>query len=332
MQNDSTEGFKKLLDRFQVDALNNKVTIKDASVGNLKADDITEWTVEFNLPKFDEIKVKLAEKYKLTPSEEAQNKAVELGKKWGTNPNGKKITPYTKAMEAGEEHALLLMDDSDEAPSIPLTLVPWGSASIKDVVKEFSTKEELKRFLKESDIDVSKDLKEETVVEIIDKFPDFFEDTELSFTEKEEKRVENLPHLVRDIPMQLASDSVFYSKPMINNVFTMEISSDESIKRMQTLLDKLDKDEKWYASYKIIERSDKYSILKIESKFKDLEIFLWHSNNNFWLAIPNETLSVNLSYPDDEFWNYESLYHYTKDEIISKTIVKGISTYYKEII
>ena len=76
-----------------------------------------------------------------------------------------------------------------------------------------------------------------------DKFPDFFEETELSFTEKEEKRVENLPHLARDIPMQLASDSVFYSKPMINNVFTMEMSSDESIKRMQTLLDKLDKDE-----------------------------------------------------------------------------------------
>lgn len=92
------------------------------------------------------------------------------------------------------------------------------------------------------------------------------------------------------------------------------------------------KDEKWYASYKIIERSDKYSILKIESKFKDLEIFLWHSNNNFWLAMPNETLSINLSYPDDEFWNYESLYHNTQDEIISKTIVKGISTYYKETI
>lgn len=48
--------------------------------------------------------------------------------------------------------------------------------------------------------------------------------------------------------------------------------------------------------------------------------------------MPSETLSVNLSYPDDEFWNYESLYRYTKDEIISKTIVKGISTYYKETI
>ena len=107
-RDDSTEGFKKLLDRFQVDALNNKVTIKDASVGNLKDDDRTDWTVEFNFPKFDEIKVKLAEKYKLTPSEEANNKAVELGKKWGTNPNGKKITPYSKALAANEEYARLI--------------------------------------------------------------------------------------------------------------------------------------------------------------------------------------------------------------------------------
>ena len=112
MQRDySIEGFKKLLDRFQVDALNNKVTIKDASVGNLKADDITEWTVEFNLPKFDEIKVELAEKYKLTPSEETHNKAVELGKKWRTNPNGKKITPYSKALAANEEYARLIFDE-----------------------------------------------------------------------------------------------------------------------------------------------------------------------------------------------------------------------------
>lgn len=91
-------------------------------------------------------------------------------------------------------------------------------------------------------------------------------------------------------------------------------------------------DEKWRASYEVIERCDKYSILKIESKFKDLEIFLWHSNNNFWLAMPSETLSISLSYPDDEFWNFESLYRNTQDEIISKTIVKGISTYYKETI
>lgn len=249
MQRDeATEGFKKLLDKFQVDMLNNKVTIKDASVGGLKGDYTTDWTVKFNFPKFDEIKVELAEKYKLTPAEEAQNKAVELGKKWGTNPNGKKITPYTKALEAGEEHAHLLLNDNGEdgldTSSVlsiqSLTLVPWGSVSIKDVVKEISTKEELKRFLKENDIDVSKDLKEETVVAIIDKFPDFFEDTELSFTEKEEKRVENHPQLMRnklfnEAAMDAPSDIIYY-----NNI---EISSDESVKRMQTLFDKLDKDE-----------------------------------------------------------------------------------------
>ena len=70
-----------------------------------------------------------------------------------------------------------------------------------------------------------------------------------------------------------------------------------------------------------------------ETRFKpsqeDLDFYALSAKAD---EIPNETLSVNLSYPDDEFWNYESLYHYTKDEIISKTIVKGISTYYKETI
>ena len=209
-----------------------------------KDDDRSECTFQFDFPDFDKLKKELAEKYKLTPAEEAQNKAVELGKKWGTNPNGKKVTPYTKATEAGDEHAYLLLNDDgkDEFdPSSVLTVqplisVPWGSASIKDVVKEFSTKEELKRFLKENDIDVSKDLKEETAVEIIDKFPDFFEDTELSFTEKEEKRVENRPHLIKYI-------RPVYSKNNANGNVVMEMDADDAMMRMQSLLDKLDKDE-----------------------------------------------------------------------------------------
>ena len=226
-----------------------------------KDDDRSEWTFQFDFPDFDKIKKELAEKYKLTPAEEAQNKAVELGKKWGTNPNGKKVTPYTKAMEAGEEHAHLLLNDDgkDEFdPSSvltvqPLTLVPWGSASIKDVVKEFSTIEELKRFLKENDIDISKDLKEETAVEIIDKFPDFFEDTKFSFTENEEKRVENHPILLRDkifdeFPMEPAVDSIKYIRPVYsknnaNGNVVMEMDADDAMMRMQTLFDKLDKDE-----------------------------------------------------------------------------------------
>lgn len=226
-----------------------------------KDDDRSECTFQFDFPDFDKLKKELAEKYKLTPAEEAQNKAVELGKKWGTNPNGKKITPYTKAMEAGEEHAHLLLNDDgkDEFdPSSvltvqPLTLVPWGSASIKDVVKEFSTIEELKRFFKENDIDISKDLKEETAVEIIDKFPDFFEDTELSFTEKEEKRIENRPLLMRDkifdeFPMEPVVDSIKYIRPVYsknnaNGNVVMEMDADDAMMRMQTLFDKLDKDE-----------------------------------------------------------------------------------------
>lgn len=216
--------------------------------------DRSAWTIQFDFPDFDKIKKELAEKYKLTPAEEAQNKAVELGKKWGTNPNGKKITPYTKALEAGEEHAHLLLNDNGEDefdPSSvltiqPLTLIPRGSLSIKDAVKEFSTKEELKRFLKENDIDVSKDLKEETVVEIIDKFPDFFEDTKLSFTEKEEKRVENHPHLMRDkifdeFPMEPVVDSIKYIRPLYtknnaNGNVEMDMDADDAMMRMQSLL------------------------------------------------------------------------------------------------
>lgn len=227
-----------------------------------KDDDRSECTFQFDFPDFDKLKKELAEKYKLTPAEEAQNKAVELGKKWGTNPNGKKVTPYTKATEAGEKYAHLLLNDNGEDefdPSSvltvqPLTLVPWGSANIRDVVKEFSTKEELKRFLKENDIDISKDLKEETVVEIIDKFPDFFEDTKFSFTEKEEKRVENHPLLMRDkifneFPMEPAVDSIMYirsvySKNNAKGDVVMEMDADDAMMRMQSLLDADDEEPK----------------------------------------------------------------------------------------
>jgi hypothetical protein len=249
------DAWSKIPDVMSKDISRGGVSRQVVSANVAKDDDRSDWTIQFDFPDFDKIKKELAEKYKLTPAEEAQNKAVELGKKWGTNPNGKKITPYTKALEAGEEYAHLLLNDNGEDefdPSSvltvqPLTLVPWGSASIKDVVKEFSTKEELKRFLKENDIDVSKDLKEETVVAIIDKFPDFFEDTELSFTEKEEKRVENHPQLMRnkvfeEFPMEPAVDSIKYIRPVYskNNAkgdVVMEMDADDAMMRMQSLLD-----------------------------------------------------------------------------------------------
>lgn len=224
---DATEGFKKLLDRFQVDMLNNKVTIKDASVGGLKGDDTTDWIVEFNLPKFDEIKVELAEKYKLTPAEEAQNKAVELGKKWGTNPNGKKVTPYTKAMEANEEHARLLFDrniDEDDYPNYPnigLRLIPlhFGKQSIANALKSFDDKKEFKDFLKKEEVDIKNDLTEQNISDILDKWPDFFDEEELQINEGEEKEVGYQPvreQIFSEQPMDAPKDSIYYIKPMWN--------------------------------------------------------------------------------------------------------------------
>lgn len=247
-RDDSTEGFKKLLDRFQVDALNNKVTIKDASVGNLKADDTTEWTVEFNFPNFDEIKAELAEKYKLTPAEEAQNKAVELGKKWGTNPNGKKITPYTKAMEAGEEHARLIFDreidkDDDTAShSISLSAIIqadlFNTISLSSFIEKCSTSKEFKEYLKEQNVKIE-DFNEKDISIILDKWPDFFEGEELPEIKEgnSESRIPytNKPKTFDEVSMDAPTNKIYYHN--------IDISNDKAMTRMQTLFDKLDKDE-----------------------------------------------------------------------------------------
>ena len=245
-RDDSTEGFKKLLDRFQVDALNNKVTIKDASVGNLKADDIKEWTVEFNLPKFDEIKVELAEKYKLTPSEEANNKAVELGKKWGTNPNGEKITPYSKALAANEEYARLIFDkkiDKDDdtvSHSLDAFLIKdlFNTISLSGFIEKCSTSKEFKEYLKEQNVKIE-DFNEKDISIILDKWPDFFEGEELPEIKEgnSESRIPytNKPKTFDEVAMDALTNKIHYHN--------IEISSDEAVTRMQTLFDKLDKDE-----------------------------------------------------------------------------------------
>lgn len=249
MQRDeTTEGFKKLLDRFQVDALNNKVTIKDASVGDIKDDDRTEWTVEFNFPKFDEIKVKLAEKYKLTPSEEAHNKAVELGKKWGTNPNGKKITPYSKALAANEEYARLIfdreIDKDDDRPSHSISLDAiikadlFNTISLSSFIEKCSASKEFKEYLKEQNVKIE-DFNEKDISIILDKWPDFFEGEELPDIKEgnSESRIPytNKPKLFDEVAMDAPSDTIYYHN--------IEISSNEAVTRMQTLFDKLDKDE-----------------------------------------------------------------------------------------
>lgn len=246
---DATEGFKKLLDRFQVDMLNNKVTIKDASVGGLKGDDTTDWTVEFNFPKFDEIKVKLAEKYKLTPVEEAQNKAVELGKKWGTNPNGKKITPYSKALAANEEYARLIFDekidkDNDTVShsySLDAFLIKddlFNTISLSGFIEKCSTAKEFKEYLNEQNVKIE-DFNEKDISIILDKWPDFFEGEDLPEIKEgnSESRIPytNKPKTFDEVSMDAPTDTIYYHN--------IEISSNEAVTRMQTLFDKLDKDE-----------------------------------------------------------------------------------------
>lgn len=245
---DLTEGFKKLLDRFQVDALNNKVTIKDASVGNLKADDTTDWTVEFNFPKFEEIKVKLAEKYKLTPSEEANNKAVELGKKWGTNPNGKKITPYSKALAANEEYARLIFDEKidkdDDTVSHSFSLDAiikadlFNTISLSGFIEKCSTSKEFKEYLNEQNVKIE-DFNEKDISIILDKWPDFFEGEKLPEIKEgnSESRIPytNKPKTFDEVAMDEPTNKIYYHN--------IEISSNEAVTRMQKLFDKLDKDE-----------------------------------------------------------------------------------------
>ena len=212
-------------------------TIKDASVGDLKADDTTDWTVEFNFPKFDEIKVELAEKYKLTPSEEAHNKAVELGKKWGTNPNGKKITPYSKALAANEEHAQLLFDENIDKDGESLSIIAdFNTISLSDFVKKCGTPKDFRDYLKEQNVKIE-DFNEKDISIILDKWPDFFEGEELPEIKEgdNESRVPYKHQLFNEVAMDAPTDTVYY-----NNI---EISSNEAMTRMQKLFEKLDKDE-----------------------------------------------------------------------------------------
>ena len=247
-RDDLTEGFKKLLDRFQVDSLNNKVIIKDASVGDIKDDDRTDWTVEFNFPKFEEIKVKLTEKYKLTPSEEAHNKAVELGKKWGTNPNGKKITPYSKALAANEENARMIFDEKidkdNDTVSHPYSLDAFlikdlfNTISLSGFIEKCSTAKEFKEYLKEQNVKIE-DFNEKDINIILDKWPDFFEGEELPEIKEgnSESRIPytNKPKTFDEVAMDAPTNKIYYQN--------IEISCNEAVTRMQTLFDKLDKDE-----------------------------------------------------------------------------------------
>lgn len=178
---------------------------------------------------FDKIKKELTEKHKLTPIEETHNKAVELGKKWGTNPNGKKVTPYTKAVEAGEKYAHLLFDGSvDEKPSISLrnihsTLLDIGTITISSCIKMYETAGEFKGYLKEQNVKIE-DLNEKDINAILDTWPDFFEGEELSEIKEsdDETRIPYTYKLFTPKEMDPPTDTIKY----IELKFTTEVETD----------------------------------------------------------------------------------------------------------
>lgn len=86
--------------------------------------------------------------------------------------------------------------------------------------------------------------------------------------------------------------------------------------------------ESWEASFRVIKQKEEYSILEIEYKNQKIEVFLWHSEKEYWIGIPKMEIIQTLSHPTDEFWNWEALVRTTHDEYFSKTIATGISKYY----
>lgn len=241
----------------------------------VKDGDRSDWTIQFDFPDFDKIKKELAEKYKLTPAEEAQNKAVELGKKWGTNPNGKKITPYTKALAAKEEHAHLLFDEKNDINDKPFThsgittisvidTMLSGTISLSECIKKHGTAKEFKDYLKEQNVKIE-DFNEKDISVILDAWPDFFEGEELPEIKEgdEESRIPYQPTLFSEYAMGEPSDSLYYIKPMaVNNAkgdITMEMSDDDAMTRMKSLLDPVEepKPVKTKMSYKQQQRMRK---------------------------------------------------------------------------
>ena len=225
-----------------------------------EADDHSDWTIQFDFPDFDKIKKELAEKYKLTPAEEAQNKAVELGKKWGTNLNGKKVTPYRKALAANEEHARLLFDekiDEDDGQfshggisTISLIKADlFNTISLSDFIKKCGTAKEFKDYLKEQDVKVE-DFNEKDISLILDAWPDFFEGEDIPEIKDgdSESRIPYRPQLFTEFAMEPVNDAIAYIQPVLSNkakgMITMDMSDEDAMTRMQSLFDADEEEQK----------------------------------------------------------------------------------------
>lgn len=78
-----------------------------------------------------------------------------------------------------------------------------------------------------------------------------------------------------------------------------------------------------------VETAKNYSILSIKNTFYAFKLFLWHSHENYWMAIPEYEISCKLDYPTHESSNFETILKVTDDENLSKTITQAICVYYQ---
>lgn len=61
--------------------------------------------------------------------------------------------------------------------------------TVSQVVSQFDDEDEFKKHLKENDVDIEKDLTEENINIILDKWPEFFDDLSVELNDGEEKEV-----------------------------------------------------------------------------------------------------------------------------------------------
>lgn len=61
--------------------------------------------------------------------------------------------------------------------------------TVSQAVNQFDDEDKFKKYLEENDIDIEKDLTEENVTAILDKWPAFFDDVKVELNEGDEKDV-----------------------------------------------------------------------------------------------------------------------------------------------
>lgn len=61
--------------------------------------------------------------------------------------------------------------------------------TISQAVNQFDDEDKFKKYLEENDIDIEKDLTEENITAILDKWPAFFNDVKVELNEGDEKNV-----------------------------------------------------------------------------------------------------------------------------------------------